>query len=43
MADMHGEVRSEFHDGLRRRTMWLAGLMMPTLLAGMGLAAALGH
>lgn len=37
------EIRAELHDALRRQTMWLAGLMMPTLVAGMGLAAAIGH
>ena len=37
------ELRAEFHDGLRHQTVWLVGVMMPTLLAGMGLAAAIGH
>lgn len=37
------EIRGELQYEIRRLIMWLVGIMMPTLLAGMGLAAAIGH
>jgi hypothetical protein len=37
------EIRADLQNEIRRLIMWLVGIMMPTLLAGMGLAAAIGH
>lgn len=45
-TELRGEMadlRTELHDALRRQTMWLVGIIMPALVAGMGLAAAIGH
>jgi hypothetical protein len=33
------ELRIEMHDGFRRQTMWLAGILGGTVVGGMGLAA----